>query len=334
VTIAVQGAHRGFVDGMLRFETPASLNWPVTARGDTLLSGGVVIGRSLTLEPLEELIQWQDRTYRGGIRLIASEGRVQVINVVDVEDYLRGVVPAEMQASWPLEALKAQAVAARTYTLASLESSADYDLCATVDCQVYRGVEAEHQRSDKALEETDGVVLTFGGSVARTFYHADSGGIVASSAEVWGVTFPYLVAQTDVATTSPHRRWDKQLDPEIVSASLRGNGFDLGIVQRLRVLAYSESGRVRQLEVSGSDGALRLEGRQLRTFLRAWGLKSTRFRMIGALTARGDGWGHGVGMSQYGARSLAQSGYSYSQILSFYYPSTTLQRRIYTSARP
>jgi stage II sporulation protein D len=109
-----------------------------------------------------------------------------------------------MQASWPLEALKAQAVAARTYTLLHIDGRRAYDVCATVDCQVYRGREVEHPASDAAVAATAGEVLTFRGAFARTYYHADSGGVIASSAEVWGSEIPYLQAFQDVASGGPH----------------------------------------------------------------------------------------------------------------------------------
>ena len=246
--------------------------------------------------------------------------------MVGLESYLRGVVPAEMQANWHLEALKAQAVAARTYTVTSLKPYADYDICATTECQEYRGVAVEHPRSDRAIADTAGQVLTYGGQFARTYYHSDSGGVIASSAEVWNRARPYLVAHTDVEISSPHRRWEKVVDGAEVAASLEQRGKGVGTVLALRILSYSESGRVTSLEVTGSAGSTVLSGTKLTKLLREWGLKSTRFAMAGNLVARGDGWGHGVGMSQYGAKSLAQSGYGYAQILGFYYPGTVLQR--------
>src|SRR5690606_8349135 len=135
--------------------------------------------------------------------------------------YLRGVVPSEMQANWPLEALKAQAIAARSYTLTSLQPDSDYDICATVECQVYRGIAVEHERSDRAVLETAGLVLMHDGAFARTYYHSDSGGVVASSAEVWGESLPYLVAVADISQNTPHRRWEARLDPVRMRASLR-----------------------------------------------------------------------------------------------------------------
>ncbi len=326
VVVDVDGPHAGVVDGRRRFRAGAGLEWPVTAAGGTLYVDGAAVGETMTLEPESGQFAFDGRRYRGAVRLSAVDGGVEVVNVVGLEDYLRGVVPSEMAASWPLEALKAQAVAARSYTLTSLDPDARYDLCATEDCQVYRGIAAENPRTDAAIAATAGVVVTYGGAPARTYYHADSGGMVASSAEVWGTWSPYLVARADASSSSPHRHWSVRLDGHGVGAALAAAGIDVGDVTSLRVLALSESGRVSELEVAGTAGTRVLRGSQLTSLARSWGLKSMSFRVQGGLTVTGDGWGHGVGMSQYGARALASSGYDFSQILAFYYPNTGLTR--------
>ena len=324
--VRIDGAHRGFADGVPRFDTAYGLTWPFRAHDGRLHVDGLPVGRVVSLEPEEEGFVFRGRRYRGTVTVSAHEDAVRVVNVLPLDDYLRGVVPSEMHAGWPLEALKAQAIAARTYTLSSLDPARDWDICATVDCQVYEGRDAEHARADHAIAETGGLVLTYGGRFARTYYHADSGGIIASSAEVWGSRAPYLVAIQDVATPTPHRRWRHALDGGAVGATLASIGREVGTVTRLLVTAYSESGRVATIEVQGTRGAATLSGTLLTGAVRGWGLKSTRFRMVGDLTAEGDGWGHGVGMSQYGARALAASGWTYWQILAFYYPGTALQR--------
>jgi len=329
--VSFDGPHRGHIDGRA-FETPHALTWPVVAVGDRLWVDGYDVGVALDLTA-DEGVAWDGRRYRGALRFAARDGRVRIVNVVDVESYLRGVVPAEMQASWPTEALKAQAVAARTYTLHHLDARRDYDVCATVECQVYRGRDAEHPLADAAIAATAGEVLTYDGAFARTFYHADSGGVIASAAEVWGADLPYLQAFQDVAHAGPHSSWVAALDPRAVGAHLAAAGVPVGNLLRLRILETSSSGRVTRAEVVGSAATAVLTGATLRNQLRAWGLKSTRFVMTGDRTLRGEGWGHGVGMSQYGARALAARGYGYAQILGFYYPDTQLQRLITQAQR-
>lgn len=320
------GRHRGSVDGAEAFTAKAALSWPVSAGGGSVWVDGRELGESFTLEMVEGLVEFDGSRYRGAITLLAEGDELLIINRLDLESYLRGVVPSEMSASWPLEALKAQAVAARSYTMTSLDPGAPYDLCATVDCQVYRGVAAEQERTDRAIRETAGVVVSFAGVTARTYYHSDSGGYVASSSEVWGRQVPYLVALTDAPTSTPHRSWQLRLDGAAVGASLSAAGYPVGSVTDLRVVALTESGRVRELEVRGTAGSTVLRGARLTELARSWGLKSMRFRVQGGLVVSGDGWGHGVGMSQYGARALASLGHDYGRILAFYYPNTGLMR--------
>jgi stage II sporulation protein D len=322
----IDEGHRGYADERLLFDTPLGIAWPIDSVDDRLVIDGQPIFGALTLAPRSSKLVWRGSEYRGALRFVSDGDEMLVVNVVDLEEYLRGVVPAEMAAVWPLEALKAQAVASRTYTLISLDPVADYDICATVECQRYAGVAAEHLRSDRAVAETAGLVLTYQGDFARTYYHSDSGGSLASSAEVWGMALPYLATRNDVAARTPHRSWRQSLDPGRLSSALAGRGQDIGLVRALRVTSYSESGRAQRAELVGSLGRVTLAGSALTSLLRAGGLKSTRFTMVGDLVAQGDGFGHGVGMSQYGARSLADSGYGFDRILRFYYPDTQLQR--------
>ncbi len=331
VDVAFDGPHRGAIDGA-SFETPFALVWPVRAQDGRLLVDGHDVGSTLDLAG-DDGVTWSGRRYRGTLRLLAEGQGLRVLNVLDLESYLRGVVPAEMQASWPREALRAQAVAARTYTLIHVDPARAYDVCATDECQVYRGRDAERPSTDAALTDTQGQVLTYAGDYARTYYHADSGGVIASAAEVWGGEIAYLQAFQDVESVGPHRVWTARLDPARIGASLGALGLGVGPVVRLGVLSTSASGRVIRAEVVGRDGRAVLDGASLRSALRGWGLKSTRFTMTGDLSVRGEGWGHGVGMSQYGARALADQGYDYTQILGFYYPDTRLQRMTTNAGR-
>ncbi len=330
--VVADGAHRGTVDGARTFHAGAGLRWPVSEQGGALIVDGARLGHTLELTGEGAPLTFGGHRYRGSLRLIATAAGVEVVNVLDVEAYLRGVVPAEMSASWPMAALEAQAVAARSYALSSLRPAASYDLCATVDCQVYRGMDAEHARSDRAVAETEGIVVTYAGQVARTYYHADSGGATASSSEVWGTAVPYLVARADAAAPSGVDRWSVRLDAATVAASLARLGKRVGTVTGLRVLQRSGSGRVDLLEVLGSSGSATVTGVQLGELARGWGLRSTRFSVTAGLNVRGEGWGHGVGMSQYGARALAERSYDYTQILGYYYPNTRLVRWVYSTA--
>lgn len=312
--------------------TALPLSWPLVSEGEEIHSGASRLGTWIELLPDDGVIRYGGRSYRGGLRIESAPAGLRVINVVDLEGYLRGVVPAEMQASWPMEALKAQAVAARSYVLASLDPAAPWDICASDSCQVYGGLDAEHPRSDLAVAATEGVVISHAGAPAAAYYHADSGGVVAGSAEVWGRQIPYLQSRTDIDSASPHRGWTVTLRPEVLASALAGEGVSLGTPTSLTVLAHSGSGRASRAEIVGTAGRTVLQGPRLTRVLREAGLKSTRIVSLGPLSVRGDGWGHGVGMSQYGARSLAASGHDYGSILAFYYPGIGLQRRIYRAS--
>jgi stage II sporulation protein D len=334
LSINMSGGHTIYVDGVQRSATNLGMTWPVQAINSQLYVDGQVVGRSLTLEPKDgNLMTWDNTNYRGALRLTAKGNNFEIINIVDLESYLRGVVAAEMPGSWPLEALKAQAVAARTYVLYSMQPTETYDICATTDCQKYSGIAKEHPNSDQAVYETAGQVLTYGGAFAKTYFHSDSGGVIASSKEVWGGTADYLPAHNDVAYDTPHRNWEKTLEPSTVENMLAAYGKNVGAVSAMRIISYTASGRVWELEVTGSSGSVTLSGTSLTKMLRDMGLKSTRFSMTGSLSMIGSGFGHGVGMSQYGAKSLASEGYAYSQILLFYYPGTNLQMMPYAVAQ-
>ena len=324
----IDGAHQGFVNNGLLFTTNTGLNWPISVQGNELIVEGTTIGRNLRLEPLNnDPIYWEEKPYHGSLELIAIDGNIRAINIIDLEDYLRGVVPAEMQASWHMSALKAQAIAARTYTLASLSPNAAYDVCATTECQVYKGISAEHYLSNQAISETAGMVLTYGDNFAYTYYHADSGGEIASSLEVWGMNLPYLTAKKDYVQNSPNANWTFNLEPYKVQKVIKAYGYDIDRVKSIHILEKSDSGRIEKIEIRGEATTVALEGTVLHKIARDWGLKSTHFELIGGgLRVRGEGWGHGVGMSQYGARTLAEHNYDPEQILEFYYPGTVLRQ--------
>lgn len=331
-TVTAQGAHGGRTGDGHAFHSPTGLTWPVTLVGERLVADGHRLGGRFTLTGDGAPLAFGGHRYRGSLELIAGAGGIEVVNALDVESYLRGVVPAEMAAGWPMAALEAQAVAARSYALSLEGSHGDYDLCATVSCQVYRGIDAENARSDAAVRATAGVVVTYAGSVARTYYHADSGGVTASSGEVWGTPLPYLVARPDAQAGAGVDRWQVRIPPALAQTGLSRLGLSVGGVNGLRVVERSASGRVDGLEVLGSAGSVSLTRSQLSSLAPLWGLRSMRFSLTGPLTVSGEGWGHGVGMSQDGARALAEQGYDYTQILGYYYPNTRLVRYVYQTA--
>ncbi len=290
-------------------------------RGQLWLEGKPV-GDRLSFVPRGGDFAVRDRRYAGFLRVRAREGKALWVNVVELETYLEGVLPGEMPAFFPMEALKAQAVIARTYALARLGSRPDYDLCASSRCQVYLGKTATNPRYRAAIRATVGRLLAYAGRPVKAVYHADSGGRTASSDEVWGKTYPYLKTQPDPYTRA--RLWRVTPEADAVQSALRRFGLDLGQVAAFEVLGRTESGRIGALRVRGSKGEAVLRVPQVTGFLRALGLPSTLARLEDGWTFVGRGSGHGVGLSQWGARGLAERGYAWRAILGYYYPGTVL----------
>ncbi|MFQ6538350.1 MULTISPECIES: SpoIID/LytB domain-containing protein [Aphanothece] len=320
----------------------------------------------------------QERRYRGRLQLRLIDGRIQAINHIGVEHYLPSVVASEMPARWPQAALRAQAVAARTYALRQRKPAAAFDLTATVSSQVYKGVEAETDSTRQAVASTRGQVLMYGDQLANTVFHSSSGGRTENSGDLWSQQLPYLVSVPDYDQNSPVHQWEQPLAPDL----LRKAFGEIGGVQRIDIVASTATGRVRQARVIGPAGTLVVTGPQLRSRL---GLRSTqvRFEVLeprpaaglppltpppvvpeplvdsatgmpmasgqrggtapGAsgrwtprtgsrptaqplIVAIGRGYGHGVGMSQWGALALAERGEDHERILSHYFRGTQLRR--------
>jgi stage II sporulation protein D len=222
------------------------------------------------------------RRYRGRLQLRPQGGAVQVVNHLPIETYLPSVVGSEMPASWPLEALRAQAVAARTYALKARKPAALFDVQATTASQVYKGVESETETTRAAVEGTRGLVLTYNNALIEAVFHSSSGGSTESSGHLWSKQLPYLVSVPDFDDASPVRDWRQPL----AQSRLRQAFPELGGAIGIEVTATTPTGRVSQARVLGPTGQLALTGAQLRSRL---GLKSTwvRFELaptIGAPT--------------------------------------------------
>ena len=274
--------------------------------------------------------------YRGSAKIIIKHGKLSLINLVDTEDYLKGVLPEEMPTDWPAEALKAQAVAARTYALQHRKrhEGDGFDLCTNTHCQQYLGKKSEKLAASKALEATAGEVLTYQGKLIDAFFHTDSGGMTENSEDVWGAKMPYLRAVKEKELyTKP---WKTVLTAER-AASLVGKKShkDIGDLKKVEISSLkigssgkdrSHSGRVKQAVFVGSRGKVTISGNDLRSL---FSLRSTLFDMHLShkqLTVEGYGWGHGLGLSQWGAKKWAENGKKYNEILGHYYQHTELKK--------
>ena len=276
------------------------------------------------------------KDYRGTAKIMVRHGKLALINLVDTEDYLKGVVPEEMPTDWPAEALKAQAIAARTYALKNRKrhEGEGFDLCANTHCQQYLGRKSEKAAADKAIEATAGEVLTYQGQLIDALFHTDSGGMTENSEDVWGSKLPYLRAVEEKEKyTKP---WKNTFTAERV-ASLAGKSShkDIGDLKKIELSSLkigqsskdrTVSGRVKQVVFVGSKGRAAVSGNDLRSLL---GLRSTMFDMKMShkqVTVEGYGWGHGLGLSQWGAKKWAEAGKGYRDILKHYYQHTALKK--------
>lgn len=303
-------------------------------------------------------IRLGDRAYRGEFMIFAAgNDRVTVVNVLDLESYVRGVLPAEIGTGGEngFEAVKAQAVAARSYTLANLNkwSSRGFDLLATVEDQVYVGISGEKPRCDEAVMETAGVVALAERQPIEAFYSSTCGGRTASPQDVWGRDpCAYLASRPDRGSggedgfckASPFHRWKESWDGATFEAIVRKNlaktfgaknPTGWGRLKNLSLKSRSASDRVGELEIQFAKKTFVLKGDQARWILRrpsGEGLRSALIHDIhvrkgkkggiASVTIEGAGYGHGVGLCQMGALGMARAGYGYAQILRFYYPGT------------
>jgi len=250
-----------------------------------------------------------------------------LINELDLDDYLLGVVPAEMPSGWPLEALKAQAIAARTYAYANLgkHGKDGYDVRDTTDDQVYSGVKAESANSNTAVSATGGVVMTYEGNPICAYFHSASGGITETAENVWGRPLPYLRAVMDYDQQSPLASWNRTFSVDQVESAL---ATDIGKLLSIDVVSRSQSRRAYHLLLVGTRGAQITNAETVRRVLK---LPSTNFNVSvldNAYLFSGRGFGHGLGLSQWGAKGLAEQGYNAAQILTYYYRNVSLERLV------
>ncbi|NLE65717.1 MAG: SpoIID/LytB domain-containing protein [Elusimicrobia bacterium] len=289
----------------------------------------------VVLEPMDRIpVLINNRPYRGDILIIRSPEGLTAINYVDLERYVQGVLYREISDKWPLEAIKAQAVATRTYAIYSQQTYAgrDYDVTSDVYSQVYGGKAAERYRTNLGVKRTRGEVLTYGGKIFPTFFHANSGGITESAAELWTIDLPPLRGgiRSSFSVDSPHYRWKRNLRLKDIQDKLNAKGYSIGLIKEISIQERNPSGRVRRILLTSRDGqTLELSGKDFRQIVGPDILKSNLYEieMQGwYVDFVGHGWGHGVGLDQWGARNMARERFTYQQILQFYYPGSSLTK--------
>ncbi len=287
--------------------------------------------------------------YKGEFTISANGNKVNAINVIDMEDYLRGVVPYEIGKldESKFEALKAQAVAARTYAYKHYGSrtAQGFDIYADTRDQVYKGLQGTTELTDKAVRETQGVVMTYNGEFITAYYHSTCGGETEGIA-TWGrPDHPYLKNKPDLrpdgtpwCRESNYSEWVREFTEDelrdlfqINAKEAKANVPSFSNIHSISILDTLKSGRIHTLEVTTNNGKFTAKADKIRWLFKRGGtiLPSSFFRIHKSgnqWILKGKGFGHGVGLCQMGARARAQAGQSYIQILTHYYPGITLEK--------
>ncbi len=300
---------------------------PMAAISAQSRSGQISLERlqagEITIEPTEDGYVWiGDRWYRGKVQLVNQGNQLTAINHVDLEHYLYSVVGAEAVSSWPIEALKAQAVAARSYALYKRKTKKNglYDLDTTQSTQVYKGLDTEYLTTHEAVNSTAGQIMTYNGNVILAAFHSSSGGHTENVEDIWTSPLPYLRGVVDYDHQSPVFEWNKTFSLNQIANLIGG----VGKIKTMIAEKTTPQGRVVTMKVIGDRGTQKISGKELRKIL---DLRSTLFRITtkdSKFQVYGRGFGHGLGLSQWGAYYLAKQGINYHQILVHYYQNSTL----------
>ncbi|MFW5490492.1 MAG: SpoIID/LytB domain-containing protein [Desulfovibrio sp.] len=272
------------------------------------------------------------KTYAGNLQLYNDSGKISAINILSLETYLQGVVPKEMSPSWEEQALMAQAVAARSYAwfLVGKMQEKPFDVAATTASQVYGGTDVGNTKTQKAVDSTRGLIVTEDSKPILTYFHAHSGGMLEDDANVWTADMPYYqVADDTVSQSVKHLPWEATISEADVVAALQRNGFKVATVRNIQPDKVSPSGRLVTVSIQTDTKRFSIKANTLRLWLGPSRIKSVLCSINptgGGFTFSGAGYGHGVGMSQWGAQGMAKQGRDFRAILRHYYPGTTLTR--------
>ncbi len=297
----------------------------------------------------ENAISYKGRKYFGILKIIPDGNSIRVINRLPLEDYLRGVVPAEMpmgKGDSYFQALKAFAICARTYAVDRMkDNNSLFDVYLDTRDQVYGGAGYERALANRAVDETAGMILTYDGNPAIVYYHSSCGGHTEDAAKVFGVNVPYLKGVKDGdppnCSIAPNFEWTERYPEQVFIGRLISDGLispGSYSLENVEVADRDESGRVSELLITlssnGGDKEVNIDGNRIRSVIKTGSgsqiLRSTMFDVSlsgdKTVTITGKGYGHGVGLCQWGAINQSINGRNYKQILSFYFPGTEVSR--------
>lgn len=308
----------------------------IRREGTRVVVNEMRLGSPIRIEGESAPLAVKGMVVRGALVIIARNAGLLVVNDLDLEAYVKSVVPSEVPVTWPFEALKAQAIVARTFALHKKgeRGGQAFDVDATVQSQVYGGLGSEDPRASEAVDATAGIVVMHEGRLALTPYHSTSAGPTEDASEVWGIDLPYLkgVACPFDEDSSVYR-WERRLSFDAIESALREAGHAVGSLATLTPLGRNRSGRVSAVRMLHSEGELILKGELLRRIIGYQRVPSMRFDVVDVeagprggfdVRLRGGGWGHGVGLCQWGMKTLSERGWTADRIIDYYYPGTNL----------
>lgn len=281
------------------------------------------------------LIKCNNKWFRGELVLILRDNSITAINDIDIEDYLLSVVPSEMPHSWSIEALKAQSIAARTYAIGYFGRRIEkgYDLESSILDQVYNGVSAEKESTTMAVKDTNGLILADEKNTALiTLFHSSGGGFTDSIENIWKFKkdikpSKYIQPKPDYDDKSPYFNWERNFSYSKINNLLAE--LKVGQIKSFNPIGRSLSGRVLEIEITGEKAKKVLYGEELRMLLKLPSSKFTVSFNQSSINFTGKGYGHGLGLSQWGSKALAEKGFNYLQILTHYYNGARLIRISY-----
>jgi stage II sporulation protein D len=278
----------------------------------------------VAVESWDSPLVMNGRAYRGTMEMHENLGKILVINVVTMDAYLYGVVPCEISSGWDGEALKAQAVAARTYTYHHLMNGRDlvYDLDATSSFQVYGGLSVETESTRRAVNDTSGEIAVYRNRPIVAYFHSTCGGLTADAGSVWnGGELDYLKpVRCEYCRQSPHFEWQEKVSLYDIRRFLGKKYRGIGAITGISLKKTGD--RVAHVNIAHRNGTLKISGNEFRLLFPEKKIRSLFFdasKTSEGLVLRGHGWGHGVGLCQWGANGMAARGANYRDILSFYY---------------
>lgn len=307
---------------------------PLGHREKKMIFGSASMGgKPVRIRAAGEFTRVNGKNYRGRVELRKKKnGLLIVINELDIEEYLLGVVASEVPYDWEFEVLKAQAVASRTFALYQKRTSGrrPYHILATVDGQVYSGKNGERENAARAVRETRGIVIAYRGEVIPAFYHSSCGGHTENATELWGIDEPYLKGvDCECQEISRYGLWEKRISATMLATLLVRQGYNLNGITGIEMDSITPAGRVRQIMIRHAGGNTFIPAETLRAAVGYSFLPSAFFEPAlegNEVVFSGRGLGHGVGLCQWGAKEMARHGVDFKSILLHYYPGTTLKR--------